>query len=369
LRRLATHGVEDFYHGRIADEIAADMAANGGYVGKLDLARLRVTERGPVRGTYRGLDVVAFPYPGGGDTVVEALEILDAFSPELLRYDSVDRLHLLLEAVRIAFRDAPTGTETPFLDTVYFDPARAEQRASLIRFDRALRDDELPAARSQWFHDRDTTHVSVVDRFGNAVALTQSLGDGSGVATPSLGFEYNSLLETFEFCDRQSPNFPKPFATVRSTMTPTILFCNGQPFLVLGAPGSSRIPSTIIAVVTNVVDRGMPLGEAVAAPRILGDRPNPRNPKGCRLAPLDPESVPKVYLELAGPITVEQADELEARGFGDQYRQDFPVHGRTLRALGGLTAVMADPATGLLIGVGDPRRNCSAAAPIVSPAR
>jgi gamma-glutamyltranspeptidase/glutathione hydrolase len=363
LRRLATHGVQDFYHGRIADEIAADMAANGGYVSKLDLARVRVTERSPVRGTYRGLEVVAFPYPGGGDIMVEALEILGALSPELLRYDSVDRMHLLLEAARIAFRDAPAGTETPFLDTVYFDSARAEQRASLIRFDRALREDELPAARSQWFHDRDTTHVSVVDRFGHAVALTQSLGDGSGVATPSLGFEYNSLLETFEFCDRDSPNFPKPFATVRSTMTPTILFCNGRPLLVLGAPGSSRIPSTILAVITNVVDRGMPLGEAVAAPRVLADRPNPRNPKGCSLAPSDPESVPKVYLELAGPITVEQADELEARGFVDQDRLAFPVHGRTLRAFGGLTAVMVDPATGLLVGVGDPRRNCSAAAP------
>jgi gamma-glutamyltranspeptidase/glutathione hydrolase len=363
LRRLATQGVQDFYHGQIAHEIAADMAANGGYVSTLDLARVRVTERWPVRGTYRGLDVIAFPYPGGGDIVVEALEILGAFPQDFLRYDSVDRLHLLLEAVHIAFRDAFNGAETPFLSTVLLDPARAKERASLIRFDRALHEDELPPARGQWFQDRETTNVSVVDRFGNAVALTQSLGDGSGVAAPSLGFEYNSFLESFEFCDRQSPNFPKPFATVRSTMTPTILFCNGQPFLVLGAPGSARIPSTIISVVTNVVDRGMTLRDAVAAPRVLADRLNPKSPNGCKAAPSDPLSVPSIYVELAAPITVEQADELQARGFVDQYRQDFPVQGKTLRAFGGLTAVLVDPATGLLSGVGDPRRNCSAAAP------
>jgi len=362
LRRLAAHGVEDFYHGRIADEIAADMVANGGWVSKVDLARVRVSERMPVRGRYRGLEVVAFPYPGGGDIVVEALQILDTFPPEFLRDDSADRMHLLLEAVRIAFRDAVSSTEASSLGTEFLDPTRAERRAALIRFDRALRENELPVAHNQYFNDRGTSHVSVVDRFGNAVALTQSLGLGSIVATPSLGFEYNSLLETCEFCDKSSPNFPAPFRTLRSTMTPTMLLCNGSPFLVLGGSGSSRIPSTILAVVTNVVDRGMPLDEAVAAPRVLVDRPNPRNPKGCRPAPSDPLSEPKVYLELAGPITTEQADVLNARGFTEQYRKSFPLNRTTLRAFGGVNAVLVDPVSGVLVGVGDPRRQGAAAA-------
>jgi gamma-glutamyltranspeptidase/glutathione hydrolase len=364
-RRLAAHGVEDFYSGRIAEEIAADMAANGGYVSKLDLARLRVTERAPVRGNYRGFDVVAFPYPGGGDIVVEALQILGTFPPELLQTDSADRLHLLVEALRLALRDAPGDEGTPFLDTVLLDSERAQQRAGLIRFDRALREGELPTARTNWFQDKETTHVSVVDRFGNAVALTQSLGYGAFVATPSLGFEYNSLLETWEFCDRDSPNFPQPFKTVRSTMTPTIVFCNGQPFLILGSAGSSRIPGTIVAVVTNVVDRGMSLGEAISAPRVLASRPNPKNlPKSCFSPPSQVMWEEKVYLELAGPITADQADELDRRSFGRQYRLIFPPSDLPkLRAFGGVNAVMVDPATGLLVGVGDPRRHGGAAAP------
>jgi len=362
LRRLARYGVDDFYHGRIADEIAADMAANGGWVSKVDLARVRVSERMPVRGRYRGLEVVAFPYPGGGDIVVEALQILDTFPPELLRDNSADRMHLLLEAVRIAFREATSRAEVPFLDAEFLDPTRAERRAALIRFDRALREDELPVAHNQYFNDRGTSHVSVVDRFGNAVALTQSLGYGGFVATPSLGFQHNSLLETCEFCDKSSPNFPVPFRTLRSTMTPTMLLCNGSPFLVLGGPGSSRIPSTILAVVTNVVDRGMPLEEAVATPRVLANRPNPPNPKGCRPAPTDPPPEARVYLEIAGPITLEQAEVLKARGFAEQYRQSFPLRTSGLRAFGGINAVMVDPNTGVVVGVGDPRRQGAAAA-------
>jgi gamma-glutamyltranspeptidase/glutathione hydrolase len=367
LRRLAAHGVEDFYHGRIADEIAADMAANGGWVSKVDLARVRVSERMPVRGRYRGLEVVAFPYPGGGDIVVEALQILDTFPPEFLRDDSADRMHLLLEAVRIAFREVTSRPETPFLDAEFLDPTRAERRAALIRFDRALREDELPVAHNQYFNDRDTTHVSVVDRFGNAVALTQSLGYGSLAATPSLGFQYNSLLETCEFCDRESPNFPVPFRTLRSTMTPTILLCNGSPFLVLGSPGSSRIPAMIVAVVTNVVDRGMPLDEAVSAPRVMASRPNPRSSaRGCYSPPWDPMWEQKVYLEIAGPITMEDADALRARGFTEQYLLTFPPPRPVdLRAFGGVNVVMVDPATGLLVGVGDPRRHGGVAAPRV----
>jgi gamma-glutamyltranspeptidase/glutathione hydrolase len=365
MRRLAIHGVEDFYRGQIAQEIAADMAANGGYVSRLDLALLHVTERVPVGGRYRGLEVVAFPSPGGGDIVVETLQILDTFPQELLRHESADRMHLLLEAVRIAFRDAGSRTEASFLGTAFLDPTRAERRAALIRFDRALREEELPTAENQYFNDRGTSHVSVVDRFGNAVSFTQTLGYGGFVATPSLGFQHNSLLETLEFCDRKSPNFPVPLRVLQTTMTPTMLLCDGKPFLVLGGPGSSRIPSSIVAVVTNVVDRAMTLAEAVAAPRVLVNRPNPINPEGCRPAPTEPPPEPRVFLEIAGPITSGQADDLEARGFTEQYRKTFPLRAGGLRAFGGINAVMVDPATGLLVGVGDPRRQGAAAAPVL----
>jgi gamma-glutamyltranspeptidase/glutathione hydrolase len=364
LRRLATHGVEEFYSGSIAEEIVADMAANGGYVSKLDLALLHVTERVPVRGRYRGLEVVAFPYPGGGEILVEALQILDVFPSELLRQDSVDRSHLLLDAVRIAFQDAPTGAGTPLLATAFLDPARAGRRAALIRFDRVLREEELPVSQDVWFHDRDTTHVSVVDRFGNAVALTQTLGYGGFVATPALGFEYNSLLESCDFCNRGSPNSPVPLRTLRTTMTPSLLLCSGKPLLVLGGAGSSRIPSMIVAVVTNVVDRAMPLREAVISPRVLANRSNPeRHTKGCRSAPIDPPPEEKIYIEATNPIASRQADALYVRGFSDQRRLTSAHTMYDWRAFGGVNAVIVDPSTGILIGVGDPRRNGGAAAP------
>jgi gamma-glutamyltranspeptidase len=227
-----------------------------------------------------------------------------------------------------------------------------------------LREEELPVSQDVWFHDRDTTHVSVVDRFGNAVALTQTLGYGGFVATPTLGFEYNSLLETCDFCDRGAPNSPLPLRTLLTAMTPTLLLCSGKPFLVLGGAGSARIPATIVAVVTNVVDRTMPLREAVASPRVLANRSNPeKHKKGCRSAPADPLPEEKTYFEVADAIASRQADALYARGFSDQKRLIFPHSVYDWRAFGGVNAVIVDPSTGMLVGVGDPRRSGGAAAP------
>lgn len=363
-RRLAKNGVEDFYSGRIADEIAADMAAQGGYVSKLDLSLLRPTERTPVRGRYRGLEVVAFPYPGGGEILIEALQILDTFPAEVVRQGGVNRLHLLVEAMNLAFRVPSGNGGAAFLANAFLDATRAKRRAALIRFDRALSEAELPLAQDEWFSDRDTTHVSVVDRFGNAVALTQTNGYGGFVATPTLGFEYNSLLESCDFCNPASPKFPVPLHTVRTTMTPAMLLCDGRPLLVLGGAGSSRIPASIAAVVTNVVDRGMPLREAVTAPRALATRSSPaKDRSGCRPALIDPFAEERTYIELIDPITVEQADELFLRGFSDQKRITLRSSAYDRRGFGGVNVVMVDPATGLLVGVGDPRRVGGVAAP------
>ena len=359
---MATKGVGDFYSGGIADEIAADMAANGGFIRKVDLALLRVAERPPVRGRYRGLELVAFPSPGGGDAVVQALQILDTFPPELLQEDSVNRLHLLLEAMRLSFPTPPSNAGAPSSGSAFADTARAKRLAARITFDRALAEDELPVPEGPLSTDRDTSQVSVVDRFGNAVSLTQTLGLGSYVATPTLGFQYNSLVDGCDFCNRQSPSFPAPLRTLRTNMTPTILLCGGKPFLVLGGAGSSRIPSSIVTVVTNVVDRAMSLRDAVAAPRALASRSDPEVTTGrCRAARRDPLPEQKYHIEIIEPITPEQADTLAARGFSNQSRVSLQSTLYTRRGLGGVNAVMVDPATGMLIGVGDPRRHGGAA--------
>jgi gamma-glutamyltranspeptidase/glutathione hydrolase len=348
LRRLASHGVEDFYFGRIASTMAADILANGGYVSKADLALVQPAERAPARGQYRGLDVVSFPYPGGGDIVIEVLGILDTFPSELLRQNSVDRLHVLLEAEHISLRDAGERMASPFRLQAALDPMGAERKAALIRFDRALRSQEISSSPDRPFPEKDTTQVSVVDRFGNAVSLTQSLGNGSYVATPSLGFHYNSMLESYEFLEQGSPTFLSPQRILPTTMSPTILLCNGAPFLVLGSPASGRIPAIVVAVISNVVDRRMSLRDAVVAPRVLFHIPTEKYP--------DP-----VFLEMAGTITIEKADELQALGFASQHRLTFPAKQKDRYPFGGVNAVLLDPATGMLVGVGDPRRQGAAA--------
>jgi gamma-glutamyltranspeptidase/glutathione hydrolase len=364
LQTIAMSGMHDFYRGAIADTIAADMESNGGYVSKLDLARIQPRELTPVRGRYRGFEVIAFPYPGGGDVVVRELRILDQFPADLLRCDSTDRLHLLLEAGRIAIIDAVTGEPAPVTRPTELDREDEGRRAALIRFDRALRDDEITRSPLRPLPAEETTHVSVVDRFGNAVAMTQSIGYGAYVASPNLGFQYNSLLEDGDFCNPQSPLYVAPGRSLPTMMAPTILLRKGRPFLVLGGAGSSRIPATIVSVITNVVDRGLPLADAVADPRVMFN-PTSLKPTTAMRRILHPD-VPYYYrfcLELADPITASQADELEARGFDDQYRLTFPHRLADLREFGAVNAVMVDSATRVCIGAGDPRRQGAAAGP------
>jgi gamma-glutamyltranspeptidase/glutathione hydrolase len=348
LRRLARHGVEDFYSGQIASAMVADILANGGYVSRSDLALVQPTEYPPARGRYRGLDVVSFPFPGGGNIVVDMLAILDDFPRELLAQESVDRLHLLLEAERIGMRDTILEEPSPLRLQAILDPMGAERKAALIRFDRALRPQEISNNPHRPFPEEDTTQVSAVDRFGNAVSLTQSLGNGSYAATPSLGFPYNSVLESFDFLDRRSPIFLSPMRILPNTMSPTILLCNGAPFLVLGSPASGRIPAIVVSVISNVVDRKMSLLEAVVAPRVLFNVPNE-------------EYEDPIFIEIAGTVTLEKADELRARGFASQHRLTFPAKQNDLYPFGGVNAVMLDPSTGMLVGVGDPRREGAAA--------
>jgi gamma-glutamyltranspeptidase/glutathione hydrolase len=145
-------------------------------------------------------------------------------------------------------------------------------------------------------------------------------------------------------------------------MTPTILLCDRVPFLVLGGAGSSRIPSSIAAVVTSVIDRGLSLREAVTAPRVLANRSTAEiKTKGCRTARTDPLPEEKIYVEVIEPITLEQADTLVLRGFSEQKRVSLRNPAYDRRSFGGVNAVMVDPSTGLLIGVGDPRRHGGAA--------
>ena len=350
LRRIARLGADDFYRGTIADEIDADMARNGGYIRKSDLARLRVVERQPLRDSYRGLDLISFPYPGGGGMLLEMLHILETFPPELLQGDSLDRLHVLIEAGRIASADSQNSRlPLPLLDRQLADRRWAQARARLIRLDRALLQSEISGEAFDPFLTLGTTQVSVVDRWGNVVGLSQTIGGffGSCEITPGLGFIYNSNMNAFNLTDPLNPHFAAPGRAATTALAPTIILKDGRPVAVLGSAGSERVVPSLGCVISQVADRGLDMCQAVAAPRAIW---------GTNWAD------PRAFLELAGEITPERVDALEKRGFRGLYRLKFPARLMDISAFGGTNAVAVDPLTGLLRGVPDPRRSGTAAA-------
>ena len=359
LRRLAEAGPDDFYHGGLAAEMAADLARHDAFVRSGDLARVPSTilETRPLRGTYRGVEVLSLPAPGAGGVVVRALHILQAFPSDLLAGEAWARAQLLAESVRIAFADERgVGPGEEVADgpgrSPWLEPAWGEREARKIRLGRALGKESLPGRGARFaFTDRDTTQLSVVDRDGNAVSLTQSLGRawGSTWVTPGLGFTYNAFLEAFDFEDQNAVTFLRPNATARTSVAPTILLREGRPVLVLGAAGSSRIPSAIANAVVAFVDGRLGVADAVAAPRSTWSEE--RNDQGVRV-------------EQAYPILPEDVDLLRAAGY-----EDLEAYAPGLEAanFGTLNAVGWDASAAAWEAGADPRRHASVAVPARAP--
>ncbi|HYN43279.1 MAG TPA: gamma-glutamyltransferase [Thermoanaerobaculia bacterium] len=359
LRRLAEAGPMDFYHGAIASEIVADLSKHSAFIRADDLARVpaSISEISPLRGRYRDLEVISLPSPGGGGLVIETLHILDAFPPEVLADQTWARIQAVIESIRLSFADAKgvqLGSELgegPFLSP-WLRPARGAELARRIRLGQALRQELLPStADALAFSDRDTTHLSVVDREGNAVSLTQSLGRtwGSTYVTPGLGFPYNAFLEGFDVENPNSQRYLRPGAPLQTAIAPTILLRSGRPVLVLGAAGSSRIPSAIANVAVGVLDRHLGIAEAVAAPRASWSEG--RTNRGARL-------------EVAPPVTLEDVDFLRAAGYIDL---ETYAPGPETSNFGSLNAVGWDATAGVWEAGADPRRQGFAAVPARAP--
>lgn len=346
LRRLVAGGAADFYRGAIAAEIDADMIRRGGPVRRGDLALYRVHELAPLRTSYRGREVLSFPLPGAGGAVVAGLNTLACFPPEVLRRDDELRLQIMAEAFRIALADERRTVDRAGLpqrlhDTDYLSLAHAAGRAALIVPGEPVPADALGPLEWRPELDSQTVEVSVVDAAGNAVALTQSLGRfyGNKVVAAGLGFPYNTFLGAL---DAHHPEEVRQRSPIVVDGAPTIVLADGAPLLVLGAAGSSRIPGAIATVISNVVDRGMTLGDAVAAPRVLWSMG---------------DSTRGLLLEARPPVTVAHALALEEMGYEYGRCVTLPVPYQDLSSYGAVNAVHRDPSSGRLTGVGDPRRN------------
>jgi gamma-glutamyltranspeptidase / glutathione hydrolase len=268
LRRIAKDGADAFYKGEIAEEIAADMAANGGLLGKQDLADYQTTRIDPLWGDYRGYRVATNNPPGGGLMMVEMMNILENFDLSSLGHNSVDYIRTVAEAMKYgtidkdAFIGDPNFVDVPVArlsDKSYAGEIAAKikngERANVKRVQRAE-------------ESKDTTQVSVLDRHGNAVTMTHSLGMPSGVITDGLGFMYNGCMGVFDPRPGHADSLA-PGKSRFSAMAPSLVFRGDSPdpYLVIGAPGGTQINIGIMQAILNVLDFDMSILEAISAPR------------------------------------------------------------------------------------------------------
>jgi gamma-glutamyltranspeptidase/glutathione hydrolase len=256
LRSVAQGGAAAFYHGWIADSIAADMARNGGFVARGDLARYAPDVARLVRGTYRGYELVGTYLPASGVTVIETLHILENFDLEG-RVGTVEWISLMAQALDAAFADRAASQHLP----AEREAAKLTSKAWAAERARAIRSGRRSSRDEQGFDPDHTTHLSVIDGQGMIVALTQSLGPnlGSKVVTPGLGFLYAA---TMGYLAARAPG-DRPF----SSQAPIIVLRHGRPVWVTGGGGGRRIISASAQVLSRLVDQGVTLGEALAAPR------------------------------------------------------------------------------------------------------
>ena len=283
LQRIADRGPAGFYEGETALLVEKDMAAHGGLITRDDLKAYQAKIRTPLRGTYRDLEVISIPPPSsGGTALIEMLNILEGFDLTPMGYGSAASLHLIAESMRRGFAD-----RARYLGDPDFNPdmptLRLTSKAYAADLRRTIQKDHASKsspASFEWAGESDeTTHVSIVDRDRNAVALTYTLEDGYGVKSivPGAGFLLNNEmgdfnagpgLTTAEGLVGTEPNLAAPRKRMLSSMTPTILARNGRLFMVTGSPGGRTIINTVLLTILNVVDFGMNAQGAVDAARI-----------------------------------------------------------------------------------------------------
>ncbi|MCS7192389.1 MAG: gamma-glutamyltransferase [Armatimonadetes bacterium] len=265
LERLARHDWLEFYQGSIAAAIVTELEKHGGHITRNDLENYSVRWQIPTRTSYRGYEIVSVPLPAGGVTISQILRILEGFDLEEMEHNSPNYLFTVAQAFKAAFTDKVR---------YYGDPEFVDVNVELLLSDehnqrwrrRIEKGEVLTVPRVGINEPHGTTHITVIDGEGNIVALTHTLGSSSGVIPRGTGFMLNNAMVGFN----PLPGHPNSIAAGKariSSMSPTIVFKDGEPFLVLGAPGGARIISGIVQVLLNVLEFKMSPVEAVSAPR------------------------------------------------------------------------------------------------------
>ncbi|MBU2438285.1 MAG: gamma-glutamyltransferase [Acidobacteria bacterium] len=341
LRIMADGGVEEFYTGLIAEKIASAVRGHGGLLTLSDLAAYNVREEPPLYGQYKNLTIATCQPPGaGGLHVIQLLNMLESRDVKKWGPNSTEYIHFFSEALRFVFADRARWMGDPQEVTVpvkaLIGKKHAAAVAGRIQPDRIL-GSYPPADFPETEHEKtSTTHLCVVDRWGNIVSLTQSIESffGSGIVPKGTGFLLNNQLGDFADSTR-SPNAPGPNRRPVSSMGPMIVFQDKTPFLVLGSPGGTRIFSTLGQILINVVEFGMNMDEAIEAPRFFS---------------YSVEGAPRP-IHYESRIPSEALDRLMALGHSLEKRSPYD------RYFGGAQGILIRADKNLLIGGADSRRD------------
>ncbi|MET3116692.1 gamma-glutamyltranspeptidase/glutathione hydrolase [Undibacterium sp. GrIS 1.8] len=284
LKLIAKEGASAFYQGAIAKKIVAEMAQHEGIISAEDMKNYKVVEREPVKGSYRGYEIVAMPPPSsGGVHIVQMLHILEHFPIKEQGSNSAQNLHLMAETMKLAYADRSEYLGDPDFVKVPIKAltsrAYADELSKKINPEHATPSDQIKPGKLAPYESDQTTHFATADQYGNVVATTYTLNlnFGSGIVASGTGITLNNEMDDFSV-KAGAPNafgllggdanaiaaYKRPL----SSMSPTIILKDGRPFLTTGSPGGSRIITTSLQIIMNVIDHDMNIAEASIAPRI-----------------------------------------------------------------------------------------------------
>lgn len=283
LEAIGKNGPSAFYQGPIADKIAAAVREGGGVMTADDLKAYRAVERAPARGRYRGYDIISMPPPSsGGLHLIQILNILEGYDLKKSGAATPETAHHLVEAMKRAYADRAVYLGDPDFVKVPTRALMSKHYATSLRTgigEQATPSTSIRNGNPVRAESVNTTHFSVVDRFGNAVSntYTLNLSYGNGLIADGTGVLLNNEMDDFA----AKPNTPNTYGLVGadanapaprkrplSSMTPTIVLKKGKVFLVTGSPGGSRIITTVLQIISNVIDHGMDIAQATSAPRL-----------------------------------------------------------------------------------------------------
>ena len=343
LEDIAHNGTTTLTEGRLGHAITKDMKSNNGIVSMDDLNKYKIKYREPVRGTYRGYEIVGVgPASSGATHIIQALNIMESFNVADMKFGSVEYIHLLAETLKLVFADRfkymgdPDFVDVPVDGLISKEYGRhCSQKIDLSKAS-AFEHDNPSAFATE---SNNTTHITVADEHGSIVSMTQTLNDafGSRVTVPGTGVLLNNTMYNFD-PHPGNANSIEPGKRVLSSMAPITVFKDGKPFLSIGTPGGRRIFPSVLQGIINVIDHNMSLQEAVEAPRVWTQGQN---------LELEPDISPDVVEPLKRKgHTIEAVDRVAGGMNGVLFDSNGSIHGAACwRADGSPIALSGGAAT------------------------